>query len=129
MKGCISLPTVSSLSPPNNFLVTSDQHELVPHVFYIYSSLDQTVQKHRLIRVFISICMIKHRSVNELDEQRVNQAKKQMQRKENIARSADWLQSLKQFFIHVSYHILVANLTLMALFENRTIIFRLATSI
>ena len=28
----------------------------------------------------------------------------------------DWLQSLKQFFINVSYHILVANLTLMALF-------------
>ena len=28
----------------------------------------------------------------------------------------DWLQSLKHFFINVSYHILVANLTLMALF-------------
>ena len=28
----------------------------------------------------------------------------------------DWLQSLKQFFINVSYHILVASLTLMALF-------------
>ena len=28
----------------------------------------------------------------------------------------DWLQSLKQFFIDVSYHILVASLTLMALF-------------
>ena len=27
----------------------------------------------------------------------------------------DWLQSLKQFFIDVSYHILVASLTLMAL--------------
>ena len=27
----------------------------------------------------------------------------------------DWLQSLKQFFINVSYHILVASLTLMAL--------------
>ena len=26
----------------------------------------------------------------------------------------DWLQSLKQFFINVSYHILVASLTLMA---------------
>ena len=30
--------------------------------------------------------------------------------------SVDWLQSLKQFFINVSYHILVASLTLMALF-------------
>ena len=29
----------------------------------------------------------------------------------------DWLQSLKQFFINVSYHILVASLTLMALFQ------------
>ena len=28
----------------------------------------------------------------------------------------DWLQSLKQFFINVSYSILVASLTLMALF-------------
>ena len=28
----------------------------------------------------------------------------------------DWLQSLKQFFIKMSYHILVASLTLMALF-------------
>ena len=28
----------------------------------------------------------------------------------------DWFQSLKQFFIKVSYHILVASLTLMALF-------------
>ena len=28
----------------------------------------------------------------------------------------DWLQSLKQFFINVPYHILVASLTLMALF-------------
>ena len=28
----------------------------------------------------------------------------------------DWLQSLEQFFINVSYHILVASLTLMALF-------------
>ena len=28
----------------------------------------------------------------------------------------DWLQSLKQFFINVSYHILVASLTLMAMF-------------
>ena len=27
----------------------------------------------------------------------------------------DWLQSLKQFFINVSYHILVASLTLVAL--------------
>ena len=27
----------------------------------------------------------------------------------------DWLQSLKQFFINVSYHILVASPTLMAL--------------
>ena len=30
----------------------------------------------------------------------------------------DWLQSLKQFFINVSYHILVDSLTLMALFKQ-----------
>ena len=30
--------------------------------------------------------------------------------------SLDWLQSLKQFFVNVSYHILVASLTLTALF-------------
>ena len=41
----------------------------------------------------------------------------------------DWLQSLKQFFINVSYHILVASLTMMALFQNRAIRVRLATSI
>ena len=28
----------------------------------------------------------------------------------------DWLKSLKQFFINVSYHMLVASLALMALF-------------
>ena len=32
------------------------------------------------------------------------------------AHRLDWLQSLKQFFINVSHHILVASLTLMALF-------------
>ena len=32
----------------------------------------------------------------------------------------DWLQSLKQFFINVSCHILVASLTLMALFVSYT---------
>ena len=37
--------------------------------------------------------------------------------KENISWTlVDWLQSLKQFFINVSNHILVASLTLMALF-------------
>ena len=41
----------------------------------------------------------------------------------------DWLQSLKQFFINVSYHILVASLTLMALFENRAIRVRLARNV
>ena len=30
--------------------------------------------------------------------------------------NVDWLQYLKQFFINVSYHILEASLTLMALF-------------
>ena len=30
----------------------------------------------------------------------------------------DWLQSLKQFLINVSYHILVASLTLMAPFKT-----------
>ena len=33
-----------------------------------------------------------------------------------ISKSVDWLQSLKQFFINVSYHRLVASLTLMASF-------------
>ena len=32
----------------------------------------------------------------------------------------DWLQSLKQCFINVSYHILVASLTLMALFLKQS---------
>ena len=30
-------------------------------------------------------------------------------------KKVDWLQSLRQFFINVSYHIVVASLTLMAL--------------
>ena len=34
----------------------------------------------------------------------------------DIDEGLDWLQSLKQFFINVSYHIPVASLTLMALF-------------
>ena len=34
-----------------------------------------------------------------------------------VSEEVDWLQSLKQFFINVSYHILVASLTLMALFK------------
>ena len=33
-----------------------------------------------------------------------------------VAMFLEWLQSLKQFFINVSYHFLVASLTLMALF-------------
>ena len=33
--------------------------------------------------------------------------------------SLDWLQSLKQLFINVSHHILVASLTLMALFSKQ----------
>ena len=33
-----------------------------------------------------------------------------------ITHAVYWLLSLKQFFINVSYHILVASLTLMALF-------------
>ena len=33
-----------------------------------------------------------------------------------LGSNLDWLQSLKQFFINVSYHILAASLTLMALF-------------
>ena len=36
--------------------------------------------------------------------------------KANIISQLDWLQSLKLFFINVSYHILLASLTLMALF-------------
>ena len=32
----------------------------------------------------------------------------------------DWLQSLKQFFMNVSYHILVASLTLMTLFRTES---------
>ena len=31
-------------------------------------------------------------------------------------KTLDWLQSLKQFFVKVSYHILEASLTLVALF-------------
>ena len=34
----------------------------------------------------------------------------------SFVHDVDWLQSLKQFFINVSYHILIASLTLMALF-------------
>ena len=34
----------------------------------------------------------------------------------NVVSCLDWLQSLKQIIINVSYHILVASLTLMALF-------------
>ena len=34
----------------------------------------------------------------------------------DVVSCLDWLQSLNQIFIHVSYHILVASLTLMALF-------------
>ena len=34
----------------------------------------------------------------------------------HFIRILDWLQSLKQFFINVPYHILVDSLTLMALF-------------
>ena len=45
-----------------------------------------------------------------------------------IKRNLDWLQSIKQFFINESYDILVASLTLMALFY-RAIRVRLATSI
>ena len=33
-----------------------------------------------------------------------------------ISQNIDWLQTLKQLFTNVSYHILVASLTLMALF-------------
>ena len=33
-----------------------------------------------------------------------------------VCAEVDWLQSLKQFFINVSYHILVASLTLVARF-------------
>ena len=42
-----------------------------------------------------------------------------MERKKQLTVSwniLDWPQSLKQFFTNVSYHILVASLTLMALF-------------
>ena len=34
----------------------------------------------------------------------------------NVECNVDWRQSLKQIFINVSYYILVASLTLMALF-------------
>ena len=47
---------------------------------------------------------------------------------ENKSDQVDWLQSLKQFFINVSYHILVASLTLVALFLDRAIRVRLAIS-
>ena len=35
---------------------------------------------------------------------------------EGYGKNLDWLKSLKHFFINVSYHVLVASLTLMALF-------------
>ena len=35
-----------------------------------------------------------------------------------IIQELDWLQSLKQFFVDVSYHILVASLTRMALLKT-----------
>ena len=35
-----------------------------------------------------------------------------------VVQLLDWLQSLKQFFIKVSYHILVASLTMMALLQQ-----------
>ena len=38
------------------------------------------------------------------------------QRGRGVGFLLDWLHSLKQFFINLSYHILVASLTLMALF-------------
>ena len=57
------------------------------------------------------------RSVNDkwnlLKETLVNSMKKIFPRGRYLL---DWLQSLKQLFINVSYHILVASLTLMALF-------------
>ena len=37
-----------------------------------------------------------------------------------IPKFVDWLQSLKQYFINLSYHILVASLTLMALFLKQS---------
>ena len=36
----------------------------------------------------------------------------------SVEKKLDWLQSLKQFFNNVSYHILVTSLTLMALFKT-----------
>ena len=48
---------------------------------------------------------------------RIQQTTIQCQREVSaIGLFLDWLQSLKQIFIIVSYHILVASLTLMALF-------------
>ena len=41
------------------------------------------------------------------------------------AHNVDWLQSLKQFFINVSYHIHVASLTLMALFKTELLCFKI----
>ena len=40
--------------------------------------------------------------------------------KKEIEGTLDWLQSLKPFFINVPYHILVASLTLMALFLKQS---------
>ena len=47
-----------------------------------------------------------------------NYSKRRKVRKRVSMYVLDWLQSLKQFFINVSYHILVASLTLMALFKT-----------
>ena len=41
-----------------------------------------------------------------------------------FSRTLDWLQSLKQFFINVSYHILVATVNLVLVRTVKIIIFR-----
>ena len=39
----------------------------------------------------------------------------------SLLQTLDWLQSIKQFFINVSYYKLVASLTLMALFKKQSL--------
>ena len=59
-----------------------------------------------------------HLNIHRLFRQKANQIHVKGKVPTNNARiyNLDWLQSLKQFFINVSYHILVASLTLMARF-------------
>ena len=65
-----------------------------------------------ILAAFLSICLI---MTYCLPSEIVCHIKGELIKQVRII--VDWLQSLKHFFINVSYHILVASLTLMALFS------------